>query len=182
LSFSFFSFHNHYFLVSSLDSVVLSSFPTRRSSDLDPISATVGGKLSEDALQQRRDALGLDEPLIVQYGQFLKDVVTLNFGQTITDNRAIIDIVKDNGGATLTLAASAFAIALLIGLPLGRLAGRMRDSAPDVFIRILGIITYAAPVFYWGLLFQLLFAGALGWLPSSGMASPETTFEVSPVT
>src|SRR5699024_4102756 len=43
-------------------------------------------------------------------------------------------------------------------------------------------ITYAAPVFYWGLLFQLLFAGALGWLPSSGMASPETTFEVPTVT
>lgn len=148
----------------------------------DPISATVGGKLSEDALQQRRDALGLDDPLIVQYGQFLKDVVTLNFGQTITDNRAIIDIVKDNGGATLTLATAGFVIALLIGLPLGMLAGRMRDTAPDVVIRILGIITYAAPVFYWGLLFQLLFAGALGWLPSSGMASPETTFEVSPVT
>src|SRR5699024_11010880 len=83
-----------------------------RVSPADPVSATVGGKLSEDALQQRRDALGLDEPLIVQYGQFLKDIVTLNFGQTITDNRAVIDIVKDNGGATLTLATAGFAIAL----------------------------------------------------------------------
>lgn len=148
----------------------------------DPISATVGGKLSEDALDSRRQSLGLDEPILVQYVGFLKDVFTLNFGQTITDNRPIIDIVKENGGATITLALAGFLVALIIGLPLGMIAGRLRDTAPDVLIRILGIITYAAPVFYWGLLFQLLFAGTLGWLPSSGMANPATIFEVPSVT
>ena len=148
----------------------------------DPVSATVGGRLSEDALDERREALGLNRPMLVQYWEFLKNIGTLNFGQTITDNRQVIDIVQDSGGATLTLALAGFLVALAIGLPLGMLAGRLRDTAPDVFIRILGIITYAAPVFYWGLLFQLLFAGALGWFPSSGMASPVTTFEVPTVT
>lgn len=148
----------------------------------DPVSATVGGRLPEAALDERRAALGLDRPLIVQYLEYLGDVMTLQFGQTITDNRPIIDIVKDNGGATLTLAVSAFIVALLIGIPLGTIAGRFRDTAGDVVIRIFGVITYAAPVFYWGLLFQLLFAGYLGWLPSSGAASPRTIFEVETVT
>lgn len=148
----------------------------------DPVSASLGGRLSEAALDERRAALGLDRPLIVQYLEYLGDVVTLQFGETITDNRPIIDIVKDNGGATLTLAVSAFIVALLIGLPLGTIAGRFRDTAGDVVIRIFGVITYAAPVFYWGLLFQLLFAGYLGWLPSSGAASPRTIFEVETVT
>ncbi|MDN5892598.1 MAG: ABC transporter permease [Nocardioides sp.] len=148
----------------------------------DPVSASLGGRLSEDALDQRRASLGLDRPLIVQYLEYLKDVATFNFGETITDNRAIIDIVQENGGATLTLAVSAFIVALVVGLPLGMIAGRMRDTGPDLVIRIFGVITYAAPVFYWGLLFQLLFAGALGWLPVSGAASPETIFEVEPVT
>jgi len=148
----------------------------------DPIAATVGGRLSEEAQAERRAALGLDRPMIVQYLEYLKDVATLNFGETITDNRAIIDIVQENGGATLTLAVAAFIVALLIGLPLGMVAGRFRDTVPDVVIRIFGVITYAAPVFYWGLLFQLLFVGTLGWLPVGGAASPITIFEVEEVT
>lgn len=148
----------------------------------DPVSATVGGRLTEAALDERRAALGLDRPLIVQYLEYLGDVATFNFGETITDNRPIIDIVQENGGATLTLSVAAFMVALALGLPLGILAGRWRDTVSDVVIRVFGVITYAAPVFYWGFLFQLLFAGTLGWLPVSGAASPNTIFEVEDVT
>lgn len=148
----------------------------------DPVAATVGGRLSPEAQAERRAALGLDRPLLVQYFEYLGDVATLRFGETITDNRPILEIVRDSGGATLTLAVAAFAVALLIGLPLGVIAGRFRDSFGDVVIRIFGVITYAAPVFYWGLLLQLLFAGYLGLLPSSGIASPITIFEVETVT
>lgn len=148
----------------------------------DPVSATVGDKISPEALAARRAALGLDRPLIVQYWDYLTNIATFNFGQTITDNRDIIDIIKDNGGATLTLVVAAFLVALLIGIPLGVIAGRFRDTVGDVVIRVFGVISYAAPVFYWGFLFQLLFAGALGWLPVSGMAAPNTIYEVPTVT
>jgi peptide/nickel transport system permease protein len=144
----------------------------------DPVSATVGGRLSEAALDERRAALGLDRPLIVQYLEYLGDIVTLNFGTTITDNRSIISIVQEQGGATLTLSVAAFLIALLVGIPLGMVAGRFRDTPSDLVIRVFGIITYAAPVFYWGLLLQLLFVGTLGWLPVGGAASPVTIFQV----
>ena len=95
----------------------------------DPVTAAVGGKLDEEALDQRRAALGLDRPLIVQYLDYLGDVARFDFGNTISDNRPVIDIIRDQGGATLTLTLGAFLIALLIGLPLGRLAGRYRDTA-----------------------------------------------------
>ncbi|MGH3358027.1 MAG: ABC transporter permease, partial [Nocardioidaceae bacterium] len=93
----------------------------------DPVSASVGGQLSEAALDERRAALGLDRPLLVQYLEYLGGVVQGDFGKAITDNQPVIDIVKENGGATLTLTVSALIIALLIGIPLGLVAGRFRD-------------------------------------------------------
>ncbi len=147
----------------------------------DPVSAAVGDKLSQEALDSRRAALGLDRPLLVQYFDYIGDVATLNFGQTISDNRPIFDIIKDNGGATLTLTVGAFLFALLIGIPLGLLAGRHRDSLSDVVIRIFGVVTYAAPVFFTGLMLQIWLAAPLGW-PTSDIASPITQFEVKPVT
>lgn len=147
----------------------------------DPVSAAVGGKLSEKALDARRAALGLDRPLIVQYLEYLGDVATLNFGQTISDNRPIIDIIRDNGGATLTLTVGAFVVALILGVPLGLLAGRFRDSVGDVVIRLFGVVSYAAPVFFVGLMAQIWVAAPLGW-PTSDIASPITKFQVEPVT
>ena len=144
----------------------------------DPVSASVGGRLSEAALDQRRAQLGLDRPLIVQYFDYLGSVLRLDFGSTITDNQPILDVVKENGGATLTLTVSALLIALVIGIPLGLLAGRMRDTTSDAVIRIFGIITYAAPVFYTGLLVQILFLKAFPGWPLLGDSDTMTTYNV----
>jgi peptide/nickel transport system permease protein len=146
----------------------------------DPVSASVGDKLSPEALDARRAALGLDRPLIVQYLEYLKDVATFNFGNTISDNRPILDIIRDNGGATLSLTVGAFIVALGIGIPLGLLAGRRRDTAGDVGIRIFGVVTYAAPPFWTGLM-AILIVAPLGW-PTYEIASPITKFEVPTVT
>jgi peptide/nickel transport system permease protein len=146
----------------------------------DPVSAAVGGKLDEEALDRRRASLGLDRPLYVQYFEYLGNVARLNFGQTISDNRPILDIIRDNGGATLTLTIGAFLFALLIGIPMGLYAGRRRDSVSDVAIRVFGVVTYAAPIFWTGLLLVILVAPT-GW-PTFDIASPITKFEVEPVT
>lgn len=146
----------------------------------DPVSASVGDKLSADALDARRAALGLDRPLLVQYFDYLGDVARLDFGQTISDNQPITDIIKNNGGATLSLTVGALLVALLVGIPLGLLAGRHRDTPLDVVIRVFGIFTYAAPVFWTGLMLILIVA-PLGW-PTYEIASPITKFQVEPVT
>jgi peptide/nickel transport system permease protein len=148
----------------------------------DPIAATLGGQLTQEALDQRRAALGLDRPLLQQYLDYLGGVLRLDLGQTITDNRPITDIVKENGGATLTLTVAALVVALGIGIPLGLLAGRFRDSTSDVVIRLFGIITYAAPVFFTGILAQLAVAEYGGDWPTGGMSSPITEFTVQPQT
>jgi peptide/nickel transport system permease protein len=143
----------------------------------DPISAALGGKLSPHALEAARHRAGLDKPLIVQYWDYLSSTVHLNFGNTFTDNQPVINVVRDNGGATASLTLAAFVIALVLGIPLGLLAGRLRDTAPDVLVRIFAIVSYAAPIFFTGLLLQIYIAPRLG-LPTGGEASPETLYFV----
>jgi peptide/nickel transport system permease protein len=140
----------------------------------DPIQAALGGKLPPAVLAARRHAAGYDQPMLVQYGEYLRQVFTGNFGTTVTDNRAVIDIVKTNGAATLELALAALVVAVIVGVLVGLLAGRFRDSWFDVGGRLFGIVVYAAPVFLTGLLAQLVFGKYLGWLPTSGQASPLT--------
>ncbi len=140
----------------------------------DPIEAALGGKLSPAELAARRHAAGYDQPMLVQYGSYLQQVFTGNFGTTVTDNRPVIDIVKTNGAATLELAVAALIVAVIVGVLVGLFAGRFRDSWFDVSGRLFGIVVYAAPVFLTGLLAQLVFGKYLGWLPTSGQASPLT--------
>jgi peptide/nickel transport system permease protein len=143
----------------------------------DPVSAALGGKLDQQALDQRREALGFNRPLVAQYWDYLSSVAHLDFGTTFSDNQPVLHVIRDNGGATLTLTVTAFLVALVVGIPLGLIAGRYRDSAPDVVIRLFGILSYAAPVFFVGFLLQYYVAQPLG-LPTSGDASPITVFTV----
>src|SRR3954470_17027496 len=121
----------------------------------DPVTAALGGHLPPEELAARRHAAGYDRSIIAQYGEYLKQLVTGHFGHPITGDRGIGQIIKDNGGATLELTFLATVIALVIGIPLGVLAARKRDTAADAGIRLFGIVTYAAPVFFVGLLLQL---------------------------
>ena len=146
----------------------------------DPVSASVGGRLSDEELDRRREAIGLDRPLWEQYLEYLGNVARFRFGETLSDNRPITSIIVDNGGATLTLTVGAFLVALLFGIPLGLLAGRRRDSFGDVVIRLFGIVSYAVPIFVIGLLFVIL-AGGTGW-PTYDIASPIVKFQIEPVT
>jgi peptide/nickel transport system permease protein len=134
----------------------------------DPIQAALGAKLSPEQLAEKRHAAGFDKPMLVQYGEYLRQVVTLNFGHAITDNQPITTILKVNGAATLELTVAALFVALSIGVPVGLWAGRLRDGVFDGFGRLFGIITYAAPVFFVGLIFQLVFSKWLNVLPNSG--------------
>ena len=148
----------------------------------DPVSAAVGGRLSEDELDRRRATLGLDRPLWVQYVEYLSQVARLDLGKALSDNRPVIDIIRDNGGATLTLTLGAFLFALGIGIPLGLMAGRRRDSVADIVIRLFGIVTYAAPIFVVGLVLVLIVASAGTSWPTYDIASPITKFQVQPKT
>jgi peptide/nickel transport system permease protein len=136
----------------------------------DPVQAAQGGRLSGKALEQLRHANGFDKPLVVQYLHYLGGVLHGDFGKSTSTSRTVMDVVTHEGAATLELTVAALLIALVLGLGIGVLIGRFRDTPLDFGGRLFGVLTYAAPVFWVGMLFQLLFAAKLGWLPSSGQA------------
>lgn len=143
----------------------------------DPVSASVGDRLTADALDQRRAAAGLDRPLFVQYLEYLGNVAQFDFGSTFRTDTSILSIVRDQGGATLTLTIGAFLVALLIGIPLGRLAGRFRDTPADVAIRLYGVVSYAAPLFWVGILLVVLVNAVAPTWPTNDIAGPFTKLE-----
>ena len=145
----------------------------------DPITAALGGRLTPDQLAERIHAAGYDRPVIVQYFEYLGQVFTGNFGRTISDNRAVTEVLATYGAATLELAFNSLVIALLIGIPFGLVAARMRDRWPDAVLRVFAILCYATPVFFAGLLLKLVFGVWLGWLPIAGRAGVNAELQLT---
>ena len=144
----------------------------------DPITASLGGKLNAVQLQERIHAAGYDRPILVQYFEYLGQIFTGNFGNTISDNRPISEVLLTYGGATLELAFYALIVAFIVGIPLGMLAAYLRDRWPDAILRVLAILFYATPVFFAGLLLKLVFGVWLDVLPIAGRASTSTELEI----
>ncbi|MBO0982330.1 ABC transporter permease [Rathayibacter sp. SD072] len=140
----------------------------------DPITAALGGRLTADQLAERVAAAGYDRPLIVQYFEYLGQLLTGDFGTTLSDNRPVTEVLLTYGAATVELAFYALLVAFLVGIPLGMLAAYHRDRTPDAVLRIFAILCYATPVFFAGLLLKLVFAVWLKWFPVAGRASTST--------
>ena len=138
----------------------------------DPISASLGGHAPQSQIDEIKAELGYDEPIWKQYVQYLGQIARGNLGTTVTDRRPVTDIVRENGAATLELTFYAMIVALIVGVTFGLLAGRYRDTWIDGTGRLFGIVIYAMPVFFLGLMAQLFFGSYLGWLPTSDRASP----------
>ncbi len=142
------------------------------------IHAAPGGPLSTylenpnvrpEDIERLKRAMGLDRPLGVQYLSWLGAFVRGDWGFSYADGRPVLDRLAERIPATLELIGVACVMALIAAVPAGMLAAinRRFDRATSVFA-VAGI---SLPVFWFGLLVQLVFAGALGWLPSSGRTS-----------
>jgi peptide/nickel transport system permease protein len=147
----------------------------------DPITAAAGGRLTAAQIAERKAAAGFDRPLLAQYWDYLTGLFRGDFGTTLTDRRPISDLIVVNGAATLELAVWALLVAMIVGIPLGLFAATHRDRVPDVVLRLLAVLFYAAPVFFVGMLLKLLFSVKLGWLPASGRFSASTEIALAGV-
>ncbi|MDX1657232.1 MAG: ABC transporter permease [Nitriliruptorales bacterium] len=143
----------------------------------DPVTAALGDRLSPSALEARRAAAGLNDPILVQYGRYLAGVVQGDFGDAVTDPREVSEIVFDRFPATFELTMTAMLLAIAIGVVVGAIGARFRDTPLDVGGRLFGILIYAAPVFWLGILGQLLFASRWGLLPTGNRLSARITVE-----
>lgn len=138
----------------------------------DPIEAAYGQKLPPAQIAEVRHNLGLDRPLIVQYGEYLGALVRGDFGKSVVTQQSVGTIIKADYPATLELTLVAMLVAIAVGVGFGALAGRYRDTPIDLGSRLFGIVIYAAPIFWLGMMFQLLFSVKLHIFPSSGRIAP----------
>ncbi|WP_217617037.1 ABC transporter permease [Cellulomonas sp. GbtcB1] len=144
----------------------------------DPITAAQGGRLPADQLAERIHQAGYDRPILVQYGEYLGNILRGDFGTTLSDSRPVTEVLTTFGSATLELAFYALLVAFVVGIPLGLLAAYFRDRFHDAVLRVFAIACYATPVFFAGLLLKLVFAVQLDWLPVSGRASTRSEIEM----
>lgn len=139
----------------------------------DPITAALGGRLTAQQLAERVHDAGYDRPILVQYAEYMGNLLRGDFGTTISDGRPVTGVLLEYGAATLELAVYAVLVALVLGLPAGMLAARLRDRWPDATLRVLAVLGYATPVFFAGLLLKLVFGSLWPVLPVAGRASSE---------
>ncbi len=137
----------------------------------DPAQLMLGATATEEDVAALQGRLGLDQPLIAQYGTFLTDVARLDFGDSLRVNRSAAGEVAARIGQTALLAAVALVLALAISFPLGVLAALRPRSFLDRLVSVVSLVGQSVPSFWLGIVFILIFARELRWLPSAGSES-----------
>lgn len=139
----------------------------------DPVAIMLGEHATPEQVDAVRRSMGLDLPLHYQYARFMANAVRGDFGMSIRAQRPALEVVMERLPATLQLSAGAFAVALLIGMPVGILSAVKRLSFWDHGSMFFALLAQSMPVFWLGLMLIILFAVKLHLLPASGMGGPQ---------
>ena len=137
----------------------------------DPAEAMLGESAPAADLADLRAKLGLDEPLLVQYGHFLRGLVRGDLGTSFRYNTPVTSEIGQRLGRTAQLAFVAMAVSVVIAVPLGILGALYRGRAIDQAAMAVSLAGIAMPNFWLGPLLAIIFAVELGWLPVSGTGS-----------
>jgi peptide/nickel transport system permease protein len=124
-----------------------------------------GGNVSQQAIDMERARLGLDRPMIEQFGSWMWGVATLDLGKSMWTERPVMEEISLRLELSLEVAILATVIAVLIAIPLGTLAALYRDTWIDYFVRIVTIGGLSIPSFWFGMLIMLSLLGFFNWLP-----------------
>lgn len=146
--------------------IVTVVFLLLRATPGDPVDAILGPRAPEVVKAAMRQQLGLGDPLWQQYLHYMGDLLKFDLGTSLTSRgQTVVQIIHDYFPATAELAFYSLAIALILGIAVGMLAASHPGTPLDVGGRLFGIITYAIPLFWLGMLLQLIFSVQLGWFP-----------------
>ena len=132
----------------------------------------VGRQATSEDIAQVRKNLGLDQPLPVQYGRFMKNIFQGDFGKSWMTGRSARDMLLERFPATLQLAGIGLAMTVAVGVPLGVLSAVKRDTFLDLFVKFFAVLGIAVPSFWVAIMLVLLFGAILGWLPTFGRGGP----------
>lgn len=138
----------------------------------DPVLLLAPMDTTRADLAEIRERMGFNDPLVVQYGRFMGNAVQGDFGDSSRERRPATEVVIERLPATLQLGATALAISIVIGVPLGVLSAVKHGTVWDKLARVISVAGQAIPGFWLGVLLIMLFAVNLGWLPTSGRGSP----------
>ncbi len=137
----------------------------------DPVEVMLGESASTADRAQLRSDLGLNQPLILQFGSYLNKLAHGDLGQSIHTKTPIVELIKTRYPATVKLALLSLLIGLIVGVPLGIYAAIKANHWQDFVVTIVSVRLSAMPAFWLGPILMLIFAVWLGWLPVSGMES-----------
>lgn len=135
----------------------------------DPVEVMLGESATTADRDSLRKELGLDQPILTQFGHYLANILRGDFGNSIHTKTPIIELIKTRYPATLQLAFIALLIGIFIAVPLGIFSALKAGRWQDLLITIISVRLSAMPAFWLGPMLMLIFAVWLGWLPVSGM-------------
>ena len=144
----------------------------------DPAELLLGERATPESLEAMREHLGLNKPLYVQYGLFLKRLAKFDLGETIWSRQQVSIEIRERFPATIELAVVAMFISCLLGVVLGIISATKQYSWFDYLSMVISLFGVSIPVFWLALMLMLVFSLSLGWFPMSGRLGIGTELEV----
>ena len=149
--------------------ITILSFIIMKLSPGDPLANFINPSISMEDLEVSREALGLNDPLFVQYFKWIGQVAKGNFGYTYSGNHSISGLILERLPNTIILTLSAFVLSFVLGIPIGVIAAVRKNTRVDYGLTFFSLVGVAIPSFFFGLLVIYFFALVLGLFPSGGM-------------
>jgi peptide/nickel transport system permease protein len=135
----------------------------------DPVERALGEEYDPHLAEAMRHQLGLDRPLVVQYGHWLASFLAGDFGVSFSSSRPVAEMIRETLPNTLLLASLALALRFAIGVAAGTVAALRHGRRTDRSIVVAALVVYSMPSFWVAVILQLVFAYGLGWLPADAM-------------
>ena len=146
----------------------------------DPARLILQKGATEEALQNLRVKMGIDKPLYVQYWRYMKQLAKGDLGTSYRYRRPVNSILADHYPNSIKLALAAILIEILIGLIAGIISAVKKYSFWDVLVTVSTTLAVCVPVFWLGMIMQVIFGLKLGWLPMSGMGDGGLVYYILP--
>lgn len=138
----------------------------------DPVAALLPADATQEQYDMKKAELGLDKPLVVQFVNYLKGIVTeLDLGTSYQTSRPVRDEIMDRFPISIKLALISITISILLGIPFGIISATKQYSGMDYSVTVIALFFASMPPFWLGLMAMIVFSLKLGWLPASGLST-----------